>query len=213
MKIFSTRNHNEVGVERVNRDGGVEVVNDDKVEVSVDDRMKWYNNVKLDEEREIETETNEQSNSMRRDEKMRTSLPRKEEFSTERRLEEERKPGSTTSFTSEATKEQAMGKAFSMVSPIIMAGNTLTPKMAASISIATGVCVEDIVSLEEIAVSNPDLAKIYASEDIPGLSVQEGGQLVKESDPKEIDSDSSSDDEEMSEEELAGFGEACGLCD
>jgi hypothetical protein len=219
MKIFAVRNHNEVGIDRVNRDGEVSVVKDEDVEVSVDERMEWYGNAKLGEERKLDTESNDGGHPMRRDEKMRTSLPRPEEFSTERRLEEERNPGSTTDFKSEATKEQAIGKAFCMVSPVVMAGNTLSPRKTASISLATGVSVEDIVMLEEIAVKNPDLTSIYASVDIPGLVVDDGNQLVKESEPEnecskcKTGKPSPKDGEEMNEKELAGFGAECGLCD
>jgi hypothetical protein len=111
-----------------------------------------------------------------------------------------------------------MGKAFCMVSPVVMAGDTLSPKKVAAISASTGVSVEDVCILEEIAANNRDLAEIYASTDIPGVVEDDGGQIVKESEPAGCSKCKSvkpapKEGEAMAEEELAGFAASCGLCD
>jgi hypothetical protein len=227
MRIMATRNHNEVGIERVDRDGEVSVVKDEDVEVSVDERMEWYNNAELGKERELEVEKNDGGHPMGRNEKLRTSLPRPGEYSTERRLEEERNPGSTTDFKSEATLEQAMGKAFCMVAPVVMASTKLSPVKVASISRKTGVDVVDVLRLEEIAIRNPDLvAKAItriisrASAAIPGLVEEEGGQIAKEGEPDvkpcskcRVGKPSAGDGEEMKDDELAQVGVESGLCE
>jgi len=223
MKIKAGRNSNEVGIERVDRDGEVSVVKDGDVEVSVDERMDWYNKATVDSEREIETEESDGGNSMARNEKMRTSLPRPGEYSIERRMQEERDPGSTTDVTSDVTLQQAMGKAFCMVAPIVMSNTALTPVKVASISAATGVDVVDVLRLETIAFRNRDLARkaIATASDIPGVVEDEGGQLIKESEPeagcekckRKSVKPVGPEEEVVADDELAKIGTDCGLCE
>jgi len=191
MKKIATRNHPEsAGVERVDHDGKTHVVEPGDIEVSQKERLEWYSNGGAEDDEKIlhkrknmETSYDDGGNPMWTNEKHRTSLPRPHQYSIERRLQEEREPGSTYDITSEASIEQATAMAFTMVAPHVQAGRPIDDNGIVRISKVTGVPIQNVISLENIARRNPDLARRYAQ--IPGLSDEDDGPgLEKESRPE-----------------------------
>jgi hypothetical protein len=86
---------NASGVERVNRDGGIEVLEMGEAEVTTEDRISWYSKAKISDRGVIpdeiyDTEIDTAGNDMRRNVDFRTSTPRPQEYSTEARLSESR---------------------------------------------------------------------------------------------------------------------------
>ena len=111
---------NTSGVERIDRDGCMEVLEMGEAEVTPRGRMNWYNKATIDKrgplpEDVYETEEdNSHGNDMRTEIDMRTRLPRKHQFSTEARLSEER--GDPPKFQkSIGNKELAVGITKGMV--------------------------------------------------------------------------------------------------
>ena len=105
---------NATGVERIDRDGQMEVLKQDEVEVTPAERTRWYNKAKIDvrgntpeEVYDVEKgDTN--GNSMAVDVEHRTMLPRKHQFSTEARLNDQR--GTKPEFhKSDASIDNAVG--------------------------------------------------------------------------------------------------------
>lgn len=227
MKKVAGREHLENGIERVDHDGETHVVKDDEIEVSQKERLEWYENGAPDEDesilvkrKNIETEYDDGGNPMWVSEKWRTSKPRPHQYSIERRLQEEREPGSTYDIESDATVEQATAKAFTEVAPHVMSGTKLDNKTIIAISDKCGIPVEHVISLESIAERNPDLAKKYAS--IPGVVDDDEPGLEKESEPccnKEVSVAPSGiakrkkKQKKLTEQELQEVGKSCGLCD
>lgn len=192
MKKIATRNHPEsAGVERVDHDGETHVVEPQDIEVSQKERLEWYQNgeaneedVILEKKKNIEVEHDDGGNPMNVDEKHRTSKPRPHQYSIERRLQEEREAGSTYDITSDASVENATATAFTMISPIVQAGRSLDNSEVVKISSKTGVPVQNILSLESIAMKNPDLVSKYSS--IPGVSDDDSTPgIEKESEPQQ----------------------------
>jgi hypothetical protein len=107
-------------VERVNRDGNLEVLQMGEAEVTPRERCRnWYAKAKIDErgrlpEDRYPTEEETHGNDMRRDVDNRTTLPRKHEYSTEARLAEAR--GEEVDFhKSKDCREKAVGITEGMV--------------------------------------------------------------------------------------------------
>src|SRR3989304_1979192 len=103
MKRQAGRFNGEVGVERVEHDGDVVKVRPAEVEVTPEDRVEWYENGGAPDEDKLiaknprlETQYDDGGNPMWVNEKHRTSQPRKHQFSIERRMQEQRDPGSTS---------------------------------------------------------------------------------------------------------------------
>lgn len=130
------------GVERVNRDGKMEVLKPDDVEVTPHERTTWYNKAKIDvrgstpeEIYEVE-KGNTHGNSMAVDVENRTMLPRKHQYSTEARLSEQR--GEKPQFhKSDASIDNAVGVMTGQIVPDAAdrklfdeAGKTVTPGKA-----------------------------------------------------------------------------------
>jgi hypothetical protein len=238
MKKKATRNHPEsAGVERVDHDGETEVVEPEDIEVSQKERLEWYYNGSAKDEdkvlhkkKNIETSYDDGGNPMWVNEEHRTSLPRPHQYSIERRLQEEREPGSTYDIISDASVENATARAFTMISPIVQAGRDLNDSEVVKISKVTGVPVQNVMSLENIAKRNSDLVNKYAS--IPGV-VEDSDEpgIEKESEPqcyckcrgKKLNCKcpdgcscrsvgSKQDGELLKEDELNQIGTECGLC-
>jgi len=232
MKKIASRNHPEsAGVERVDHDGETQVVEPEDIEVSQEERLEWYQNGAPDEDerllhkrKNLETSYDDGGNPMWRNEEFRTANPRPAQYSIERRLQEERDPGSTYDITSDASVENATAQAFTMISPIVQAGRGLDNSEVVKISSTTGVPVQNIMSLENIALNSPELANKYAS--IPGVvdDPAEPG-IEKESKPgrpgrcrcpekcvcgKRPRKDKGKD--VMTEDKLNQIGTDCGLC-
>jgi len=237
MKKTAGRYNGEAGMERVDHDGVTHVVTPKNVEVSRDERMEWYNKGRPGEDerlihkrKNIQTQYDDGGNPMWVNESHRTSLPRPHQFSMERRLEEQRNPGSTYDITSDATRQQALALAFSRVSAIVIAGDVLENMKVLAISKQTGLPVEEIFSLDRIARRSPSLAKKYAahmSRDIPGVAEDAPGRKIeKESIPEAGEKpkgkckscpagklDPAAKGEVMTADELAEVGKKTGLCD
>jgi len=224
MKKEAVRSHEENGVERVDHDGNTEVAKSEDIEISQKERMKWYDNGAPTEKEKkahkkcIKTEYDDAGNPMWRNEEFRTAKPRPHQYSVERRMQEQRDPGSTLDLVSEATLEQAMAQAFTMVCPIVMAGSKLSNRQVIAIIDKTKVAIEDVFSLETIAFRSPDLVEKYAS--IPGVT-EEDGVLEKESEPEcsEVSVAPSGmkrrrkhKEKKMTQDELNEIGSSCGLC-
>ncbi len=232
MKKKAARNHPEsAGVERVDHDGETQVVEPQDIEVSQKERLEWYENGAPDKDEKllhkhenVETSFDDGGNPMWRNEEHRTSNPRPHQYSTERRLQEEREPGSTFDVISNASVEQATARAFAMVSPLVQSGTNVADKDIVKISSATGVPIQNVISLEGIARKNPDLANKYAG--IPGLVVGDEPGLEKESEPNECkcqdgkgaekecncSEQCACKDKPLAEEELNQIGMESGLC-
>jgi len=110
---------NPGGVERINRDGKMEVLSLGHEEITPKERMNWNAKAKLDPRGRVpeeiyKVEVDEAGNPMAVDDKVRTRLPRKHQFSTEARLSDQRgeKP---TFHKSTATSAQAHGVTDGMV--------------------------------------------------------------------------------------------------
>ena len=130
---------NVTGTERVNRDGQMEKLKPDEVEVTIQDRITWYNKAKIDVRGNVPEEVyevesgNTHGNSMAVDMKHRTMLPRKHQFSTEARLSEQR--GEKAQFNkSDSSLDNAVGVMTGAIIPNIPvrevfdnAGKTTTP--------------------------------------------------------------------------------------
>jgi hypothetical protein len=141
MNIFRTIGGrvNVTGTERIDRDGRMEVLKQDEVEVTPAERIRWYNKAKIDtrgntpeEIYDVEKgDTN--GNDMAVDVKNRTMLPRKHQFSTEARLSEQR--GEKPEFhKSDASLDNAVGVMTGAIIPDLPdrkvfdeAGKTTTP--------------------------------------------------------------------------------------
>lgn len=127
MKIKKTANlyrsiggrANTSGIERVNRDGKMEVLQMGEAEVTPKERMTWNAKAKLDPrgrlpEEIYEVEKDDSGNPMGVDDKVRTRLPRQHQYSTEARLSSQR--GDKPSFhKSTATSAQAHGSTDGMI--------------------------------------------------------------------------------------------------
>jgi hypothetical protein len=190
MKKLATRNHPEyAGVERVDHDGKTHVVEPGDIEVSQKERLEWYSNGGAEDDekilhkrKNIETSYDDGGNPMWTNESHRTSLPRPHQYSIERRLQEDREPGSTYDITSDASIENATAMAFTMLAPHVQAGTSVDNSKIVRISKTTGVPIQNVISLENIARKNPDLAKRYAG--IPGVADDDDSPgLEKESEP------------------------------
>lgn len=215
MKKTAGRYNGEVGVERVDHDGKMHVVSPSSVEASPQERMSWYYNCGATEEDRVlvknprlETDYDDGGNPMWRNEKFRTAMPRPHQYSIERRLEEQRNPGSTESITSDAKLEVALGKAFTQVSTIVLSNSVLKNEDLNKISASTGMPLGDLVILKRIAEENRALARTFARKDcgcrpeeIPGVAeeTKKKGPVIKETD------DEDDEGEECSEEELAAI--------
>jgi hypothetical protein len=235
MKKEAGRYNGEAGIERVDHNGVTHVVTPHEIEVSRDERQEWYNNGRPDEEqrlvhkrKNIVTQYDDGGNPMWVNEEHRTSLPRPHQFSMERRLVEQRKPGSTYDTMSDATRQQALALAFSRVSAIVIAGDVLENKKVLAISKDAGLPVEEVFSLDRIARRDQSLAKKYAaclSKEIPGVAEDAAGaKTVKEGLPEEEPKakcktcpagklEPAKKGEMMTAEELAEVGKKTGLCD
>jgi hypothetical protein len=226
MKKEAVRNHHERGVEQVNHDGETNVVKPGDIPVSQKERLEYYDNgapkeeeAVVDKRKNIETSYDDGGNPMATNESHRTSKPRPHQYSIERRLQEDRDPGSTTDIVSDASLEQATARAFTMIAPLVMSG-TMNDSAIVKISNTTGVPIQNVMSLEKIARRSPDLVEKYAS--IPGVvkDTDEPG-LEKESEPQckcPIGKCQCSDkcnckkEQPLAEEELNQIGIDCGLC-
>jgi len=169
MKKQAGRFNGEVGVERVDHDGKVVKVLPADVEATPEERLNWYANCGASEEDAIlvknprlETEYDDGGNPAWVNEKHRTSKPRPHQFSIERRLQEQRDPGSTSSYTSDATREQATAAAFAQVSTIVLADGYIEEGRIIAIADKFSLPISDIMSLKRIAKRNTGLAKRYA---------------------------------------------------
>jgi hypothetical protein len=226
MRKLAGREHLENGIERVDHDGETHVVKSDEIEVSQKERLEWYDNGAPGEDQSVvvkrknmETEYDDGGNPMWVNEEWRTSLPRPHQYSIERRLQEERDPGSTYDITSDATVEQATAKAFTEVAPHVMSGTRLDNKTVIAIGDKFGLPVEHVLSLESIAMRNPGLVRKYAA--IPGVVDGDAPGLEKESEPcsKEVAVSPTGiakrkrRQRRLTEEELQQVGKSCGLCD
>ena len=217
MKKTAGRYNGEVGVVRVDHDGKKHVVAPSSVEASVEERMDWYYNCGASDEDKIlvknprlETEYDDGGNPMWRNEKFRTAMPRPHQYSIERRLEEQRDPGSTESIVSDAKLEVALGQAFTQISTIVLAGGIVKNEDLNKISSDTSVSLGDLIVLKRIAEENGDLAQKFACggcgclepEEIPGVAkkTKKKGPVIKETDDEEDEG------EVCSEEELASIG-------
>jgi len=171
-------------VERINRDGGMEVLEPEDVEITPRERIAWYSKAKIDQrgrtpEEIFGSEKNEDGNPMEISDKVRTRLPRKHQLSTETRLLELR--GEDTEFqTSEADtvrvnglipeakalgkkeKATAMCRAFEKVATTLASNNVLDNASVISISNSTGVSIREVFALKEIAEGNKELREKYA---------------------------------------------------
>lgn len=110
---------NTSGVERVNRDGKMEVLQMGEAEVTPKERMNWNAKAKLDPrgrlpEEIYKVESDDGGNPMAVDDKVRTRIPRKHQYSTEARLSDQRGE-SPTFHKSTATSAQAHGVTEGMV--------------------------------------------------------------------------------------------------
>jgi len=110
---------NPGGVERINRDGKMEILSLGHEEITPKERVNWNAKAKLDPRGRVpeeiyKVEVDEAGNPMAVDDKVRTRLPRKHQFSTEARLSDQRgeKP---TFHKSTATSAQAHGVTDGMV--------------------------------------------------------------------------------------------------
>jgi hypothetical protein len=232
MKKTAGRYNGPQGIERVDHDGETHVVKPEDIEVSQKERLQWYENCGAPEDdvltvknKRLETSYDDGGNPMWRNEDFRTAVPRPHQFSIERRLQEQREPGSTYDIYSDASKEEATAKAFAQVSSIVLAGTVLENKHVIAISDETGLSIEEVFSLRRIAERNEDLARKYAG--VPGVPEQKDERLEKESDPAELSTgDPESEEvgvarmrlvrrqgEEMTDEELQEVGVESGLCD
>jgi len=221
MKKTAGRYNGEVGVERVNHDGKIEVVSPSSVEVSQKERLNWYRNCGAKEEDifiaknpRLKTEYDDGGNPMWRDEKFRTAMPRPHQYSIERRLEEQRNPGSTESIVSDAKLEVALAQAFTQISTIVLADTVLRNEDLNKISSSTGLPVSELVILKRIAEGNLGLAKKFAGkcscpevDDIAGVSdkTKKKGPVIKETDDEEDEGT------ELEEDELASIGKEVDL--
>lgn len=110
---------NPGGVERINRDGKMEILSLGHEEITPKERMNWNAKAKLDPRGRLpedfyKVESNDAGNSMAVDDETRTRLPRKHQYSTEARLSEDR--GEKAVFhKSTATSAQAHGVTDGMV--------------------------------------------------------------------------------------------------
>jgi hypothetical protein len=110
---------NPGGVERIDRDGKMEVLPMGGEEVTPKERMAWNAKAKLDPRGRLpediyDVTVDEAGNPMAVDDKVRTRLPRKHQFSTEARLSDQR--GDKPVFhKSTATSAQAHGETEGMV--------------------------------------------------------------------------------------------------
>lgn len=102
------------GIERVDRDGKIEVVSPENVEVTPLDRMKWYEKAKIDTRGNIPEEIFEveqdlsSGTNMRVTVESRTSQPKPRQYSTESRLDVQR--GEKISFpVSVGNRDNAVG--------------------------------------------------------------------------------------------------------
>jgi len=232
MKKTAGRYNGPEGVERVDHDGQTRVVKPEDIEVSQQERLEWYENGAASEEdvllvknKRLETSYDDGGNPMWRNEDFRTAVPRPHQFSIERRLQEQRDPGSTYDIYSDASKEEATAKAFAQVSSIVLAGNVLENRHVIAISNKSGLTIEEVFSLRRIAERNRDLACKYAG--IPGVPEQKDERLEKESDPAELSIGEPESEEvgmarmrlvrrrgeKMTDEELREVGAESGLCD
>jgi len=216
MKKTAGRYNGEVGVVRVDHDGKKHVVSPSSIEASQEERLNWYSNCGAKEEDiftaknpRLETEYDDGGNPMWRNEQFRTAMPRPHQYSIERRLEEQRNPGSTESIVSDAKLEVALGQAFTQISTIVLSNTVLKNEDLVRISSDTGLPVSELVILKRIAERNNGLAHRFASdkcgrsdEEIPGVAekTKKKGPVIKETDDEEDEG------EECSEEELASIG-------
>jgi hypothetical protein len=233
MKKTAGRYNGPQGIERVDHDGVTHVVKPEDIEVSQQERLKWYQNGAPPEDerllvkhKRLETSYDDGGNPMWRNEDFRTALPRPHQFSIERRLQEQREPGSTYDIFSDATKEQALANAFARVATIVIAGGVLENKHVIAISEETGLPIEEVFSLRRIADRNEELAR-KAAAGIPGVKDEKDPRLDKVSDPEELSVGEPVSEEigvarmrlvrregeELTDEELQEVGKASGLCD
>jgi len=233
MKITHTagRFNGEVGVERVNRDGDMEILEKrEDVEVTLEDRMKWYAKATLDGRGPIVDKIfppdskDDGGNKMNiTDLAHRTSEPRPHQFSIERRLVEQRDPNSTESIQSEATLAYAMGMAFKEFVRSVRSGEKIDNAMLIEASTRFGLRVEDVFSLSRIAQSNTALGDKFLKvaavpgeecevcqdihrkkrKSIPGVAKKVGPDIGKRSKPAK--------GEVLSEEELNMVAQEVGL--
>jgi hypothetical protein len=175
MKIYkiADRYNGEVGVERVNRDGKIEVLRPSDAEPTVQDRTKWYEKGKVDargnnpDEMGFEIDRDDGGNPMElKDLSHRTSMPRPHQYSIERRLRELEDPGSTESITSDASLAEAMAMTFKEVVKEVKVASNVSNEKIIAMSDSSGLRVRDVVSLIRVAGKRPDLVEKYA--EVPG---------------------------------------------
>lgn len=169
-------------VERVNRDGEIEVLELSDVEVTPRDRMNWYSKAKIDQrgrtpEEIFGSEKDDGGNPLSVEGGPRTRLPRTHQHSTESRLTEWR--GEECEFpVSEADETRAKGlippaeklgekaasfcKAFEMVVGTLHGNEVLDNRRVITIGQTTGLSLREVFALKEIAENNKDLREKYA---------------------------------------------------
>jgi len=225
MKKTAGRYNGETGVARVDHDGNVSVVSPSSVEVTQQERLDWYYNcgaseedVLLKDNPRLETEYDDGGNPMWRNEEFRTAMPRPHQYSTERRLEEQRAAGSTGSIVSNTELNEALGQAFTQISTIVLSGSVLKNDDLNKISSTTGIPVSELVILKRIAEKKGSLARKFAAgacpeavveDEIPGVSEDTSkGRVIKET---EDDEEEACNECSLKAEELRSIGEETGL--